>query len=66
MNCEFEVKQIMREESHEIEKAADRICGFTYFKREHIIKAMNIGGKTSSDVYRTLINLNARLKKDGK
>ena len=57
MNVESEVKEIIRDGGITIEERAEKICAFTTFKEEDVIKAINKGGKTTSDIYATLVNL---------
>ena len=61
MNIESEVKDILRCRGS-LKATAKQICGFTNFERKDIIKAIEIGGETVSDVYGNLLNLNRKRK----
>lgn len=61
MNTEWEVKNILRMGVSR-EKRAELIMKFASYREEDIIKALKKGGKNVSDVYRTLVNLNKKLK----
>lgn len=57
MNIEFEVKQILKQDLFTSEQKADKICSFTNHKKENVLKSLKKGGKTSSDIYSTMIVL---------
>lgn len=61
MNTEWEVKNILRT-GLSPEKKVELIMRFTVYREEDIIASLKKGGKTVSDVYRTLVNLNKKLK----
>ena len=59
MNIEFEVKNVIRDGGTNEEKA-ERICGITNFSKDKIIKALNKGGETTSDVYWNIVMENKK------
>ena len=59
MNTENKVKNILIMGASKEERA--RLIGeFTIFVKEDVITALNEGGRTSSDIYRNLVNLDKR------
>lgn len=61
MNLEWEVKNILRT-GLSPKKKAELIKGFAVYKEEDIIASLKKGGRTVSDVYRNLVNLNKKSK----
>ncbi len=54
MNIEFEVKNLIREGGTNSQKA-EQICAITTFEKEKVIKGLNKGGETTSDVYWNIV-----------
>ncbi|MCK5625038.1 hypothetical protein KAI04_04300 [Candidatus Pacearchaeota archaeon] len=54
MNIEFEVKDLIRSGGMNEEKA-ERICRIANFQKLKVLKALNKGGETISDIYKNII-----------
>lgn len=59
MNTEDEVKEILKMGCSP-EQRAELIMRFTIFKEEDILAALKKGGRTVSDIYSTLLNLDKK------
>ena len=59
MNIEYEVKDILRSGGNP-KKVAEQICRFTSFNEKDIVKAIEMGGRTVSDVYGNLIKFDRK------
>ena len=63
MNCEWEVKEILRI-GYDQEKKAELIMKFANFRKEDIFASLKKGGKNVSEIYKTLVKLNEKRKND--